>query len=107
MEVVVFGLTVGFGLGFPFLAGILWFFLADSLLVSLGLSLSLLVPSFLINSFVGLYASCFSVGHGWPRLCSGGLRCSEPRGWLWFFFMCLLCVCTFERVDTVRYIMIS
>ena len=66
-------------------------FLADSLLVSLGLSLSLLVPSLLINSFVGLYASCFSVGHGWPRLCSGGLRSSEPRGWLCFyvFAVCL------------------
>ena len=93
MEVGVFWVDSGFWVRFslfPFWR-VYVVFLADSLLVSLGLSLSLLVPSLLRNSFVGLYASCFSVGHGWPRLCSGGLRSSEPRGWLCFyvFAVCL------------------
>ena len=91
MEVVVFWVDRGFWVRFSLFGGYMWFFLADSLLVPLGLRLSLLVPSLLINSFVGLYASCFSVGHGWPRLCFGGLRSSEPRGWLCFyvFAVCL------------------
>ena len=59
---MVFWVDRGFWVRFSLFGGYMWFFLADSLLVPLGLSLSLLVPSLLINSFVGLYASCFFCG---------------------------------------------
>ena len=38
-----------------------------------------------------LYSDFYSPrGHGWPMLCFWGLRSSEPRGWIFVCFVCLV-----------------
>ena len=93
MEVVVFGLTVGFGLVFPFWRVYVVFlsrFLTSSLGVEPQSPCSLSFDKFVCGSVRFLF---FLWAMGGPGCVLGGSGVlSRGAG---FVFMCLLCVCTF------------
>ena len=96
MEFVVLGCTWGFGQGFCFcqVYGVSLHRFLPSLL---GLSISLLLPLFFDERVCGSIRFLVFCGPWVAQVVFfGGLRSSEPRGYLGF--MCLLCVCTFDEL---------